>query len=246
MTEKHTTKIRRVKQEWQPQAWIDINGNSFAHPSLTGNYASVGSQINNTANLSFATGDQIADLLYSAYCDKSERNSEEMQHIRKTMKNRWIWVGNRNLWTSDGVYVIQDSQGIGRSQELAINELESALKGGKEFSWGGVRVSQDKRIRFAPKDTYSLGYQSPEDFAKNGFVIASCNQEGSEKLAKVSQAIQFKTNSYIWGLNISEGQAPIQRLSAVVDYYGRLFLSGHNWGDSDVGCAFGVLNSDKK
>ena len=79
------------------------------------------------------------------------------------MRNRWLWVFNRNLWTDKGVYVVRDLEAKGLSETLSENELEKMPKEGK--------------VRFVPKDSYKLEYNSPEELSKNGFVIASYGKQ---------------------------------------------------------------------
>jgi len=83
-------------------------------------------------NLEVPVGDYTASLLHAAYCIPETENKPEFKEIRDIMKNRWLWVFNRNLWTSEGVYVVQDWNAVGTSQPLNQKALEEMLKGGKE------------------------------------------------------------------------------------------------------------------
>ena len=228
--------------------YLDIpneNGETtFVSPAFGPNtYSEVGKEITGKG-LEFPTGDDTANLLYAAYCIPEVNDESELKNVRDIMRKRWLWVGNRNLWTVKGVYVVQDQEAKGRSETLSVNELESELKNGKELSWGGVRISQDGRVRFAPKESYELGGHTPESLAKDGFVIASYNQEGAEKLGEVSDKFNYKPKT--WGLNIQEGQDPEQRVSAVGgDNGGRLSVGGNSLGGNDGGAAFGVAPSEK-
>ena len=210
---------------------------AFAYPSVDlDTYLNVGRRIlENGQNV--PTGDQMASLLHAAYCDGSVKDEPELKDVRETMRN-WLWVFNRNLWTPEGVYVIQDLEAMGISQLLNQNDLEEMLKGGKDL--GGVRFSQDGRIRFAPKGTYTPGGHTPESLAKDGFMVASYGLEGAEKLGEVSA--KFREEPYIFGVEVNK---PEQRVSALGE--GRLLVDNSLYVVGDVFdgngyChAFGVL-----
>lgn len=246
MIKNHSTKITKVERKGQPSCWIDINGNSFSFPAFEGNYISSGKNVTDTGALTFPTGDQVADLIYSAYCDSDVRDTKEMKDIRNKMYCRRLWVANRILWTPKGVYAVQDPQGIGLSQNLAVNELEDELKNGEELSWGGVRFSEDSRVRFAPKGSYHLGSPTAESYANDGFVIASFGLDGAKKIGEISQSQEFIYNPFIWGLELDKGQNPVQRLSSVDNCYGRLDFDGTGRGLEDSGCAFGVKKDNRE
>src|SRR3989344_3183364 len=153
---------------------------AFAYPSIgPGSYFDVGRNILKSGQ-NVPTGDYASSLIHVAYCHSSVKDETEFQDVRNMMKKRWLWVFNRNLWTPEGVYVVQDLEAIGRSQLLNQNDLEKALKGGKEIK--GIRFSKDKRTRFASKESYDLGEHTSESLARNGFLIASYDFEGAEKL----------------------------------------------------------------
>jgi hypothetical protein len=233
--------IVRIEKVWTPDAHLVVPHDErvikFVSPSFGSNtYQNVGQEIL-SKNLNVPTGDYITSLLHSAYCFNNVRNTPEFKDVRDIMKSNWLWVFNRNLWTEKGVYVFQDSEAKGRSQLLDINELEKMLKDGKEIN--GIRFSNDGRVRFAPKESYKLGEHTSESFAKDGFMIASCKQEGAEKLGEVSA--EFKNKPYIYGLEIQEGQTSELRVSAVNVDDGRLWFLGYYWSDYDRSHAFGVL-----
>ncbi|MEK6945433.1 MAG: hypothetical protein AABW63_01435 [Nanoarchaeota archaeon] len=148
-----------------------------------------------------ATGDQTASVIYAAYCSNL-KNEPEFREIRNIMEEGasdtvGFWVFNKTLWTKKGVYVVQqDPEAIGIKQDLDQNELEVMLENSKEIR--GVRFSKDEKVRFAPKETYNLEFNTPDFLAKNGFVIASYGEEGAQKLAEVST--KFKNQPYIVAL----------------------------------------------
>lgn len=214
---------------------------AFAYPSIGPNdYRSVGAEILKR-NQNVPTGDHTASLIYSAYCDSRVQNEPEFENVKKIMNNSWLWVYNNDLWTLKGVYVVPDLKALGRSQPLNENELEKMLKGGKDIN--GIRFSKDKNkiVRFAPKGSYRLGEHNSESFAKDGFMIASCGQEGAEKLGEASTKFKNKM-PYIHGLEIKEGQSPEQRVSSLGELFGdRLHFGGYSFVDIDYCRAFGVL-----
>ena len=205
----------------------------FIHPSQgPHNYQTVGRSIL-SRNLKIPTGDQTASLIYAAY------NSEEpeFKEVRGIMHDNWVWVYNRNLWTPDGVYVVQDPNAVGTSEELTQKELESRLEGGE--SVGNVRFSKDRTVRFALKGNYRLGEHTPESLAEDGFMIASYSVDGARKLSEISTKPDFKNKSpYIWG--VDNPKEPVQRVSALDSSVGDgLYVDGNDHGDTG-GYAFGV------
>lgn len=207
--------------------WVPHNDTevAFAYPSFgPDNYRNVGKSILDN-NQNVPTGDYTASLLHTAYCNNSVSNEPEMENVRETMKNRWLWVFNRNLWTDEGVYVLQDENAVGRSQELSVKDLEKMLKSGE--------------ARFAPKGSYDSGYTTPEKFAKDGFIVASCGVEGAEKLGEVSA--KFRNQPYIYIVDVEEGKKPEQRVSAVDENDDRVGFDGVSWYGGSWFHAFGVL-----
>ena len=218
---------------------------SFEYPAQgTNNYQGVADAILKRG-LQLPTGNQTASLLHESYCGNDEfKNSPEAQFIRKdVMKNRWLWVFNRNLWTARdaknaGVYVQFDSQGKGNSEILKQSDLEDALSGGTTEM--GVRFSKDRKTAFASYNTVTLETQKKEDLAKNGFLIASYDIDGAEKLSKVAKAFTFKP--YVWGITNDTGK-PVQVLSALVRFWiegDRLLVVGNCDGDYTNGFGFGI------
>ena len=232
-----------TKTAYQPRVvrgrvelWVPHNGGeiAFASPSIgPTNYRNAGRLILENGQ-KVPTGDYTASLLHPAYCTNAS-NEPEFANVRDITKRNWLWVFNRDLWAENGVYVLQDEEAIGRSQPLNVKDLEKMLKNGEDIS--GIRFSKDGKARFAPKGSYTLGEHSSEAFAKDGFIIASCGQEGAEKLGEVSA--KFRNKPYISGIEVQEGQTPEQRVSAVDEGDGRLCFFG-SWSYLNVGHAFGV------
>ena len=210
---------------------------TFVYPSFGPNhYRTVGKEILEK-KYRIPTGDETASLLHSVYCIPEVNDEPEFQDIRNIMRNRWLWIFNRNLWTSRGVYVVQDTEAKGRSETFEENQLEEILKGWEEIK--GVRFSKDKKARFAPKETYVLRQQTSKRLSENGFVIASYGIEGAEKLEEVSD--KFRVNPYLYGLDLKEDNKSELRVSALGGYGGGLLVCGGFFGGCGGSRAFGVL-----
>lgn len=241
-------RIEKITKIWSPDSklWIPHNDGeiAFASPSFgSDNYTNIGKEILNH-NLKIATGEHTASLLHAVYCGPEEfKDSLEAQTIRKIMKDKWPWVFNRNLWTSEGVYVIQDSEAKG-IEKLNQKDLEEKLSNSSAGS--PILYNSDKTIRFAPKGSYQLGEHTSESLAKDGFIIASYGTEGAEKLAEIST--KFKESPYVYGVEVEKGKDPIQRVASLSsDWYDdRLVVYGNNHVLNDYGCAFGVLKEVAK
>src|SRR5258708_3466112 len=98
------------------------------------NYRTVGKAVINEG-LTLPNGWQTASLLNETYCSENQefKESQEANFIRNdVMKQKWLWVFNRNLWTQKnvknaGVYVQFDESAKGMSEILQISDLEEAL-----------------------------------------------------------------------------------------------------------------------
>ena len=198
----------------------------FIHPFEGPNtYRAVGEGVLGR-KLSLPTAEQTANLLHASYCGpESFRENPRVEEVRNIMGNRYFWVFNRNLWTSEGVYVVSDPSATGLSESLSQDELQRRLGEGND-------------VRFAPKDSYQLGEHTPKSWAKDGFVIATFGEEGAEKTAEI--ASKFRNYPRTWGLTISKGDKPIQKVSAVLDFGGRLGLDGNCDDNNRYGFASGV------
>jgi len=121
---------------------------------------------------------------------------------------------------------------------MDINDLERRLKPG--VNTNGIRFSEDESIRFAPKGLYSLGDHTPDSLSKDGFIIASFGEEGAKKIAEASSKFNYNPRTY--GIDISEGNKPIKRVSALVDGLNgsRLRFNGNDFDSVRGGGAFGV------
>ena len=220
-------------------------------PQGPSNYQTAGSAVLQRG-LYLPTGSETASLLHEVYCtnDKEFKESLESDFIRKNViKNGWLWVFNRNTWTpknvkNAGVYVQHDAQAKGISTPASISDLEDALSGGTAEH--GVRFSKDRKTAFASYNTVSSGNHNKGTLAKNGFIIASYDIDGAEKIDNVAKKFTFKP--YVWTVD-NTGNDNTVSLSALVrgwfDGYW-LVVVGDGGGVDGVGFAFGVRAPNAK
>jgi len=146
---------------WTPEAELHIpheNGEiKFAFPPFgPGEYRVVGQQILD-AGLQVPNGGQMASLVHTAFCDpdmKDEPQFERIKHIIRGGDQNWLWMYLCNFVTKKGIYVFQDSEVRGGQLNLTQRDLEKMLKEGPEIK--GIRFSEDIRVSFAPRGSYSL------------------------------------------------------------------------------------------
>ena len=227
--------VRGRIEMWVPHKGKEI---AFTYPFVgPDTYLNVGRKILESIQ-EVPTGDYTASLLHAAFCNNSVREEPEFKDVRSIISNRRLLVFNKNLWTQEGVYVIQNTKVKRSIESLNVRDLEEKLKGGKEIN--KIRFSEDAKVRFAPKGSYGRGYITSEEFAKDGFIIASFNLEGAEKLGEVSA--KFKNKPYLYSLNIEKGKSPELRFSTFgMGLNGDgLGVSGSDLVDCGDGFAFGV------
>jgi len=239
-------RIERIKKVWTPEAHLHIPYGdeeiTFAYPSFgSDNYQNLGKEILSKGLK--LPGKEYASLLHAAYCSKL-KDEPEFENVREMMRTKWLYPFLQDFGIDKGMYVIDDEYARGRSETITIKGLEERLRGGKDIKGTNVRISNDKKVRFAPKesDNYRLGEQTPEQLARNDMVIAQYLKEGAEQLAEVSASDIFGFNPYVYGLDITEGQVPELRFSALGDYGGwlRVFGCGY-FGGGGSGRSFGVF-----
>jgi len=190
--------------------------------------------------LNVPTGEYNASLLHSAYCSVA-RDEPEFKELKDHMKRGgWLWTFNHNLWTSEGLYVVTDPRAEGLGKDLSVTQLEKRLKGARELSWGGIRFSKDGSVRFAPEGSYDLGDQTPESLAKQGDVVANYLERGAEKLGEISESKYFVLGPKTWGVKVSKGEEPVQKIASLTSIDDRLIVDGDSWDDYSNGYAFGV------
>jgi hypothetical protein len=207
-----------------------------------GNYQSVGEKILQSGDR-VPVGDEIAPLVREIYCGELKGEKEMTDGRNILQKNRWLWVFNQNLWTPEGLFVVQDRNAEGLSRKLKVENLKQRLVGSSNHK--GIEFSSDGEVRFAPKGSYTLGEISADEFEQDGFVIAQYGIEGAKLLAEASSTLPNRPITY--GLEIKEGQNPVQSVSALSGDGGRVRVLG-DFDDVDYGYAFPVSapKADKK
>ena len=230
-------RVERLKEVWTPDAKLHIPHNDgevvFAYPSFgPDTYQGVGRQILGH-NLALANGGQTASLLYSTYCS-DVKDEPEFKGIKDIVREKWVPVYMNVAWTDKGVFTQYDPEAKGLTEKLDINDLEKSLEGGTEYSQG-IRFSDDGTVGFAPKDSYQLRYNTPEQLAQNGVVIAISGFEGAEKLAEISK--EFPNKPCVHGSVLKEREYSRERVSALR----ALNVYGNSLGGEIYGNAFGVL-----
>ena len=222
------------------ELWVPHNGREIAFaPLIRGNYRNIGAQIL-ANNQRVPTGDYTASLVDSAYFAPEVANELEFKAVRDAVRGCWLWVFNIDTWTDKGVYSMHDLEAKGLSDTTSIKQLEAMLKGGKELSWGGIRISQDGRVGFAPEGSYKLGEHTAESLATDGLVVVTYNVDGAKKIGKLST--KFRDNPKTRGIKVQKGQTPEKRVSALGDYClgGGLIVLGPHFGAYGDGHASGV------
>ncbi len=250
---KYQPRIVRGRSEiWVPHKDGEI---AFISPSVgPTSYTEAGRRILEKG-LQVPTGDYIASLLHSAYCDASVADQPEFKEVIRTMHKGQFWIFNSNVWSRKGVYVLQGEETTESSPPLDVNGLEEILKDGEDI--GGIRFSRDGRVRFAPIKSYNLDLnrtqkelfapiksynldlnRTQKEFAEDGFIIASYGQEGAEKLGEVSATFRYRP--FISGVKAKE-RTTKQTVSAVGEYdRGLHFDSSYQAHSYQEGYAFGV------
>lgn len=176
------------------------------------------------------TSAEIASSVHATYSSVVKQDENSRNHLQQIMRKGCLWIFNRNLWTPEGVYVWQQDSPVETTELPTPEALKALLRGGGET--GGVKVSPDGKLRFAPKETYHGGEHSPEELARDGFIVASFGKEGGKQLADVSSNKKyFKHNPRTWIAEIHSGtKITISALFVYVDVYGT-----YAYGDYDIG-----------
>ena len=129
------------------------------------------------------------------------------------------------------------------SEKLNPTDLEKRLNGAKELSLGGIRFSRDGSVRFAPRGSYKFIVHTSGELAKQGDVVANYGVEGAQQIGEVSSKFKYKPITF--GLNVHEGEEPIQRVASIssamyIDDGLRLDVGGSYVDSYDNGFAFGI------
>lgn len=195
---------------------------TFAYPIKgPGTYRDVGNQIDND-KLYRPTTAEIISLMYAAFKSKDNKY-KYTQEILKILDGRYFWCFTRNLWTSKGVFVVDDKNG----SSLNKPDLEKRLE------------QNDSSVRFV-HNGFRLGEQSSKEFENNPFVIAHAGKEGAKKLAEICSSSSSRDEPFIHGFkDVTEGTERVTY--PVFDWVGnRLLFVDYYFGDFRHVYAFGV------
>ena len=202
---------------------------TFIHPkSGPGTYAQVQEEITGVGLLPPPMA-ETASLVYAAF----QGDEQELQDIRQTMKNRWLWAFTGTLYVPNkGVY-IQDHP-----------EIRNGMPFMQEVDLVAKLESNAPGVRFVP-----FGFKTEDmtshELSKNAYVIALAGEEGADKLAEIADRHKVK-KPYLWSFeSIDE---PLASVSALYSYLGGrgLLVVGGDFGGSGGGCAFGVRSRDER
>ena len=157
-------------------------------------------------NLEITDGSDVASLLHYVYCDPCF--NDQPNKYREAFESKGgVYVFNRNIWTQQGVYVIQDSevdalqQLRGNSEKVKVWDLMQLIE---QVNNGinGVRFSKDGKVRFAPKESYSLGEVNTQSILDDCFVIANFGEQGAKNLSEV--AAHFNNKPFLHLMDVDE------------------------------------------
>lgn len=229
MSNETTSRIEEFKVEvWTPEAnWHIPKAKAvFIFPAFgRRNYGAVVKKaLANGQRL--PTGEKDAFMLDEAYnsANNEVKNSLRTKFVRDdVMFNGWLWVPVVNVWTPNntknpGKYGVFDENGEGLERVYTTEELEDRLSSG--FNERGVRFSNDRKVSFAPRNTFNGGYHDRGTLSQDGAFISNYGVEGAEKLDKVAENFPQKPYSWIVDNNTNK---PIQTLSALGRFWDRSF-----------------------
>lgn len=217
------------------------------NPFGPGFYESVGAKILQSG-LFVPTGDLTAPLVREIYAGNLANEPELQQDINflQDLQDRGLWVFQNNLWVNEGslegLFSVKDRKAKGLSELLTVEDLKKRLVGGTTHK-SGVEFSKDREVAFAPRGSYYFGEMDAQDIENDGKVIAEYGPEGAKLMAEVASKLPNKSRN--WGLEISEGQISMQRVSAlsfeVHINFGRLHLRGDCCGQETYRISFSSL-----
>ena len=236
------TEIERIEREWALSTKLKILHDDmqviFAYPLFgPSNYYDNRKKILEY-DLKIPSGDQIASLLYSAYCSEL-RDEKGFKDIKEIMKAHSLTnVYSKNLWTSDGVYVYREEIEEETDRLNIVSYLEDKLIGGIKLP-KGIIFSRHEKIRFAPRDSYKLEFNSSDELQENGFIIANYGVDGAKKLAKISEKSSIKL--FVDGLKINHGEDYWRCVSNIRIRNGSLYINGEMDVVGRVGYSIGIL-----
>ena len=153
----------------------------------------------------------LANLIYETI---NPENKQNLVLVFQAMLRNRIWIFNRNLWTREGVYVIDDSKGE-FPERIDRAELENILSRGRIVD--EIRFSHDNSLRFAPRGTYQLGNQ--RSLWRNGFIVATYGERWAKKLDELEKLSRknglFRYGPVVEGIRIKKGEREVLTASSI-------------------------------
>ena len=226
-----TSRIVRGRTELYVPSSASFAGEvCYVSPAIQESYRNVGAQILKSGDI-VPVGDLTAPLVHEIYCGDS-KDEPEFVAGKGILQNRFLYVYNKNLHAFEGLFSVKDRNAEGLSKMLTVNELKQRLVGGKTSQC--VEFSSDGEVAFAPRGSYAFGeMEDAGKLALDGAVIAQYGVEGAKLLAEASANLRNKPKTY--GVDVKEGQKPVQTVSALYVRDGRLLVIGIYWIDYSVG-----------
>ena len=176
------------------------------------------------AGLYLPQASSIAGLVCTALVFQ---NTPEFEAINYVLNRSFLCVFNVNIWTPEGVYVIDDSSSrVSRLEGfLEISKLEEELKSGEDYK--GVRFNHDGSVRFAPRDTYT----KRKRIETNGLIIASYGIKSADLLSQTEGLLRengfFRFPPVIERVDVSRKKEGVLTASSIeVGYEKRLVFHG--------------------
>ncbi|MEI7733525.1 MAG: hypothetical protein WCO56_28405 [Verrucomicrobiota bacterium] len=162
-----------------------------------------GREILESSNFVLPKGDVIASVLHACFMQKDFIHTQAAMLFLHQLEKTGFWIYSRVYWTDIGVYTIDE-------ERCAVNEdadekykdpkdipryLAKEMANGISLS-NGVTWSRDGKIRFAPNETYRLGFHNAETLTDDGFAIALLGIEGAKKVAAIVNKF-YKRGAYL-------------------------------------------------
>ncbi|MEK6855090.1 MAG: hypothetical protein AABX73_02605 [Nanoarchaeota archaeon] len=144
--------------------------------------------------------------------------------VVQKFKNNYLWSATEGTSFSEGY--------------LAYDNIDGKMPSDSE-SLVRMFSEKDSRVRLVKPD-FKIGYFPLKDFLKHPVLVAHVGEEMIPTVERVAKTLN-KSGGYVYVVNNSKSDD--KRLTAICSDRGggRLGLDGYCSGDSDGGCASGVL-----
>lgn len=212
---------------------------AYSLPSIgRDEYRVIGTRIL-SESASVPTGALIAPLVREIYCPANKYRLG-FSVIRNQISGNGPWfVYNRNLFTREGMFSVDDVIAVGCSQPLIVKTLDQKLKGGTEQM--SVRFSSDGTVRFAPKGSYICGEIDAENLASDGAVIAQYGVDGAKLMAEAASTLPHKPET----LSFETVSEPTLCISSFSESDSKLLFYSISE-EPGYGCAFPIISSSRQ